>query len=168
MIKIGNYADYIQQDWLDFIKSNQGIAKPNEQKTVESQEEQGQFDKLIKAGYDPTAIYHYVFHEGNFTLNIPQPPWDTTSNYKWWFTKMLPGNFMPMHLDAHVLHLPNSKRYWVALQDWEPGHIFMYEDIVITDYKMGDVYVYDDQAALHGAANIGYNPRYILQISTYD
>jgi hypothetical protein len=44
----------------------------------------------------------------------------------------------------------------------------MYENRVITDYKKGDVYMYEDASALHGAANIGYIPRIILQVSTYD
>jgi hypothetical protein len=61
----------------------------------------------------------------------------------------------------------NSQRYWMPLQDWESGHIFMYENQVVTGYKMGDVWCYTDSTALHGAANIGYTPRIILQVSTH-
>jgi hypothetical protein len=81
---------------------------------------------------------------------------------------MLPGNFMPMHVDPHTLYEKNSCRYWMPLQDWKPGHVFMYENEVITDYKAGDVWMYRESGALHGAANIGYTPRLVLQVSTYE
>jgi hypothetical protein len=81
---------------------------------------------------------------------------------------MSPGDFMPMHVDPHTLYQPGSQRYWIAFQDWQPGHIMMYEDRVITNYKKGDIYSYEDANALHGAANIGYVPRIVLQVSTYD
>ena len=94
-------------------------------------------------------------------------PW-VSSKYHWWITKMLPGNFMPMHTDPHTLYESNSKRFWMPWQDWQPGHIFMYENKVITDYKAGDVWEYENSAALHGAANIGFVPRIVLQVSSYE
>ena len=59
------------------------------------------------------------------------------------------------------------RSYWMPLQDYENGHIFMYEDQVITNYKKGDVWMYSDSTALHGASNIGFTPRIVLQISTF-
>jgi hypothetical protein len=56
----------------------------------------------------------------------------------------------------------------MPFQDYKPGHIFMYENQVITNYKAGDVWEYTDSGALHGAANIGHTPRIVLQISTYE
>jgi hypothetical protein len=81
---------------------------------------------------------------------------------------MMPGNFMPMHKDPHTMYEKNSRRFWMPLQDWAQGHIFVYEDEVITNYKAGDVYMYQDAQALHGAANIGLTPRLVLQFSTHD
>ena len=56
----------------------------------------------------------------------------------------------------------------MPLKDWERGHIFVYEDTVVTNYKAGDVYMYESAQALHGAANIGLTPRIVLQFSTHD
>jgi hypothetical protein len=54
------------------------------------------------------------------------------------------------------------------LQDYHPGHIFVYKDEMITNYKKGDVYAYTSSTDLHGAANIGHIPRLVLQITEYD
>jgi hypothetical protein len=75
---------------------------------------------------------------------------------------------MPMHVDPHTNYQENSNRFWIPLQDWESGHIFMYEDQAITSYSEGDVWTYDNPNALHGAANIGFTPRVVLQISSYE
>jgi hypothetical protein len=53
-------------------------------------------------------------------------------------------------------------------QDYQPGHVFLYENKFISEYKFGDLYQYYDSNALHGAANIGHVPRIILQVSTYE
>jgi len=43
----------------------------------------------------------------------------------------------------------------------------MVEDRVITDYRAGDVFMFDNPGAWHGAVNIGHSPRAILQITDY-
>jgi hypothetical protein len=53
------------------------------------------------------------------------------------------------------------------MQDYEPGHIFIYKNELVKDYKAGDVFIYDDSQDIHGAANISYLPRIILQITDY-
>ena len=52
--------------------------------------------------------------------------------------------------------------------DWEPGHVFMYENTVLTDYRAGDMYKFENPMALHGSCNIGTKPRIVLQVTTYD
>jgi hypothetical protein len=54
------------------------------------------------------------------------------------------------------------------LQDWEPGHIFVYDDKIATNYKAGDMFEWSDPMTVHGPANIGYHTRYTLQITMYD
>jgi hypothetical protein len=48
---------------------------------------------------------------------------------------MLPGNCMPIHTDPHTSYESNSQRYWVPLQDYQNGHWFVYNDVVITDCR---------------------------------
>ena len=163
---IGNYKEWIQDQWIDEILSSRGTGRPGEGKTPDSKEEEIEYQKARDAGYNDKSIYFWMFDKNNVTFEI-NPPF-ILSKYHWWITKMLPGNFMPMHIDPHTLYEKNSQRYWIPFQDWEPGHIFLYKDKVITDYKAGDVYIYDEAEALHGAANIGYTPRIVLQLSTHN
>jgi hypothetical protein len=54
------------------------------------------------------------------------------------------------------------------LQDWEPGHVFVYEDKVNPVYKKGDIFEWSDPELLHGVVNLSFNSRYTLQITTHD
>lgn len=162
---VGNFKNWIDPTWIEFLKSNRGIARPGEGQQPDSPEMVDQYNKARAAGYKDDDIFFYMFDRHNTDFNII-PPF-TNEPYHWWITKMLPGNFMPMHTDPHTSYQKDSKRYWIPLQDYQPGHIFMYEDTVITNYKAGDVWVYSDSNALHGAANIGHTVRLALQISTY-
>ena len=166
MIYIGNYGSWIQQSWIDELLKNTGTARPKEGKRPDSPEEELEYAKARAAGYKDDAVYFYMFDKHNTSFDI-NPPF-LKGNFHWWITKMLPGNFMPMHVDPHTRYEKNSKRYWMPLQDYQSGHVFMYENKVITDYKAGDVWCYEDSTAEHGAANIGHVARIVLQISSYD
>lgn len=163
---LGNYKDWIRHEWLIEVLEQTGTPRPSSGKKPNSPEEEIEYQRARDAGYKDTDTYFYMFDKNNVSFVIDQLPF-TSSKFHWWITKMLPGNFMPMHVDPHTLYEKNSKRYWIPLQDWQPGHIFMYEDLVITNYKKGDVWIYDNSTALHGAANIGFDPRVVLQVSTY-
>jgi len=163
MIYIGNYSNYIQQEWIDFIMSNDGTRRPGGGRNPNVEE----FQNASKSGYDLTQTYWYIYESDTFPFTI-NPPITVSNVFIWWFIKMLPGNIMPMHKDPHAVNEQNSKRYWMALQDYEPGHIFIYNKELLTDYKKGDIYMYDDSRELHGACNIGYVPRLVFNFSTYD
>jgi hypothetical protein len=165
---IGNYSNWVNPSWIKEILTLPGIGRPRDGKRPDSQEEEQEYNRARLAGYKDDVVYFWMFNEDNVTFKLPPPPFIKNNKFHWWITKMMPGNFMPMHTDPHTLYEKNSSRYWMALQDWQPGHIFMYQDQVITNYCAGDVYMYNDSTALHGAANIGHTPRLVLQISTYD
>jgi hypothetical protein len=164
---LGNYRTWINPHWLTEVLNSRGDGRPAEGQISDTPEMEQEYQKARAAGYKDNEIYFWMFDKKNSAIDIPQPPF-LEGKYHWWITKMLPGNFMPMHVDPHTLYQKNSNRFWMPLQDWQPGHIFMYEDQVITNYKAGDVWTYDNPAALHGAANIGYVPRIVLQISSYN
>lgn len=163
---VGNYDSWLQSDWVNEILNSVGVGRPKQGKRPTSVEEEQEYQRARSAGYKDDEIYFYMFDKStvSFILDIPF----VQSKCHWWITKMMPGNFMPMHVDPHTLYETNSKRYWMPWQDYELGHIFMYEDQVITNYKRGDVYSYKNPNALHGAANIGFIPRIVLQVSTYE
>lgn len=163
---IGNYKNWIQQSWIDELLGTEGYARFKEGQQPDSPSMQEQYDKAIKAGYDPNKAYFYMFDKTNVSFKI-DPPWLEGKKYHWWITKMLPGNCMPIHVDPHTIYEQDSNRYWMPLQDYTGGHFFVYKDVVFTEYKQGDVFVYDDSQASHGAANVSITPRLVLQVSTY-
>lgn len=167
MYFLGNYKDWINPNWIDYIMASRGYGRPLEGPRPDSLEMEQEYAKARAAGYKDTDIYFWMFDKDNVNFEILTPPF-VNSNYHWWITKMMPGNFMPMHIDPHTMIEKNSKRYWMPFQDWQDGHIFMYKDQVITNYKAGDVFCYQDSNAIHGAVNIGYTPRIVLQVSTYE
>ncbi len=164
---IGNYFNWIDPNWIKELSLSTGTARPRDGKRPDSPSEEREYAKARSAGYKDDAVYFWMFDKNNVTFNLPRPPF-VNGEFHWWITKMLPGNFMPIHVDPHTEYQKNSQRYWMPFQDWEPGHIFIYEDQVITNYRAGDVWTYKNPKALHGAANIGYTPRIVLQVSTYE
>lgn len=165
MIYLGNYKDWFKQEWINELLVSTGTPRPSQGKKPDSIQEEYEYSKARAAGYKDDQTYFFMFDKNNVSFEIKPPFID--GKFHWWITKMLPGNFMPVHRDPHTLYQANSKRYWMPLQDWEAGHIFVYEDKIITNYRAGDVWCYEDATALHGAANIGLTTRLILQVSTH-
>lgn len=168
MKNIGNIEN---NDWItqvvDKVLSMQGILRPRQGGVPSGEEGYIEWQKAIDAGYDPNAVYFQMFTKDNLQIDVPKISTCKREQH-WWITKMLPGNFMPMHIDPHTLQQKNADRFWIPLQDWESGHIFMYENSVTTDYKKGDIFQYTNSAAMHGAANIGITPRVVLQVTLHE
>jgi hypothetical protein len=161
MLCIGNWNHYIDTSLRQSVLDTEGRARPRDWPpafAVESAE----YAKAQEAGYDLTAVHWWVYEEKDLgKLELP-----LANEYHWWITKLYPGQFMPMHTDPHTHERP-CKRYWIPLQDYEPGHIFIYKDKLMTKYSANDVFVYDDEKDIHGAANIGHTPRVVLQVTEY-
>lgn len=160
---IGNYSDWIENYWLAEILSNDGQARPRDWPAVNAVES-AEYAKAKEAGYDLNSVHWWVYEKQDVSFDVV-PPF-VTGDYHWWITKLYPGQFMPMHTDPHT-HDRDCIRYWVPLQDYHSGHIFIVNDQLITDYRKGDVYSYINSHDSHGAANIGHIPRLILQITEY-
>jgi hypothetical protein len=147
--------------------ANNGTLRP---KTTKANPDSPEFRIASAAGYNLENIYWHHYDQDSCPLNI-SPPIVTDKSVMWWFIKMMPGHFMPMHRDPHITldkEKTNCTRYWMPLQDYSPGHIFIYKETFMTNYKAGDLWAYDDANELHGACNIGYTPRLTFQFTTYD
>lgn len=160
---LGNYASYIKNEWIDEILSMEGKARPRDWPPAYKHESY-EYDRATEAGYDLNGVHWYVIDKGETSFEITFP--FLKNEFHWWITKLYPGQFMPMHSDPHV-HERNAIRYWMPLQDYVPGHIFIINDQLITGYKKGDMYSFVDSQDIHGAANIGHTVRLSLLITDY-
>lgn len=163
MIFIGNYKEWVKDEYVEFMSSNDGTSRPGGGPNPDSEE----FKIATAAGYNLTSTYWYIYEPHTFPFELTIP-FDNHLDNIWWGIKMNPGNFMPMHTDPHTHDFKNCKRYWIAMQDYVPGHIFQYKDEILTNYKKGDIFQYPDANEIHGAANISYTKRLTFHFSTYE
>lgn len=163
---IGNYKDWIKKEWVDYLLNNNGTPRPSTTKENPDTEE---FRLASKVGYNLSQTWWYHYTDTSCPLKI-EIPFDLDKPHIWWFIKLLPGGQMPMHRDPHTTHhmFKNTQRYWMPLQDYVPGHIFVYNNIFMTDYRAGDLWTYENSNEIHGCCNISYVPRLTFQFSTYD
>ena len=154
---------FVKDEWIQELLLNEGQARPRDWPpafAVESAE----YARAEAAGYDLNDVHWWVYEWQDVDFEI-EPPW-VKGEYHWWITKLYPGQYMPMHTDPHT-HEQACKRYWMPLQDYHQGHVFIINDKLVTDYKAGDVYEYVHEQDTHGAANIGHVPRLVLQVTEY-
>jgi hypothetical protein len=185
MKKIGNYKSWIPEGLLDVIQSNDGDVVPVYQ--PDKWRGRPEWDRarieLEKAGY-PDLNYKFhqytietdcikkymtemILKDQSFVLKSPiNPHW--CENGHWWIVKYKPGDMQPMHFDPHIIDTKDCLRYTMMLSEYEDGHIFTYDDFLLTDYQIGDVFLWPDAMVLHGAANIGMTTRISLQMSFYN
>lgn len=165
---IGNYKDWIKPEWVEFMENNLGEKHPRL-----DQEEYGEgnsLEKLKQSGFDLDTAYWYSFEQRTLPFTVT-PPFDLGGKSDWWFVKMKPSNFIPFHRD----HAPKNdcgemtaRRFWMPLQDYVEGHIFIMGNDYMTGYKAGDVFEYDDETERHAACNISMGvSRYTYNFQFY-
>jgi hypothetical protein len=188
---VGNQKEYITEELLNILKNNQGDRVPiwdsergHGHPLLENITEQG----LNWFGKDIPEQYFHIFNANSkdmqdYKFVLPNLP-KIGKNVFWWFVRLNPGELQLMHYDMHVLgvfhednkfskvtkvtEIKNVIRYTMFLQDWQPGHVFVWKDQTIANYKAGDIFEWSDPELLHGVANLSFNPRYTLQITSHD
>lgn len=164
---VGNYKEWVTEELMSYLDSL--TTGRISMKDVRVSDE-------MKSMYDYTCSnpwYTWFGHSEEIAgKNIKLPELPIKRKYLfWWIVRMNPGQFQPLHIDPHMLGATNPKRYTMFLQDYQPGHIFIYgENKMVTGYKAGDLFEWDDGDCfkIHAAGNISYNFRYSVQISLHD
>ena len=159
---LGNF-NFIEDAWIKEVLNKFGQGRPRDWPPINAVES-AEYARYKEAGYDLKAVNWWVYEKDNVSFDV-NPPF-VRGKHHWWITKLYPGQYMPMHSDPHTHEQP-CRRYWIPLQDYEPGHIFIYKKQMMFDYKEGDVFSYEKSTDEHGAANIGHTPRVILQVTEY-
>lgn len=91
-------------------------------------------------------------------------PWDNDS------TEIHPVQLKPGELLIMAEHERSSdikKKYWAAITDYVPGHVFVDGDEMINDFKAGDVYEFESINNTKGAANISLTDFKFIEIVEY-
>jgi len=162
MILIGNYNSWIKQEWVDYLTNNDGLHIPRDFPPYKLEN-----SALPETGWDLKSVYSILYSTDNTDIVIDHLPWTNSSDIKfyWWVNKLIPSMVYPKIRDSTYLY-DTCCRYWIPLQDYEQGHIFVYEDTLMTGYKRGDVYMYTDPTAYVYAANAGRNMLLHLNFTT--
>lgn len=171
---VGNYINWINENKvIEFLNSVNGDCTPIWQPDRwKGNEQLDYYRELARPGYSNNKHFFHQLNSKseeakNYNFVYPDLP-ETRNKRTWWFVKLYPGEFQAMHIDPHLTEMKNFVRYTMFLQDWEPGHIFVYDDKILTNYKAGDLYEWSDPMTVHGPANIGFNTRLTLQITLFD
>ena len=174
---LGNFIDQIPAGLIDAVLNNAGDITPVYQPEKWSGKPEWDAARIAleDAGY-PKLDYHFhqytqsteclrpFLNQIDFKFNLPNLP----SVHHWWIVKYQGGDMQPMHFDPHIIDTQDCQRYTMMLTDFEDGHIFVYDDVLLNNYRAGDLFLWPNAMCLHGAANIGMNPRISLQMSFYN
>ena len=89
------------------------------------------------------------------------------------YYRMMPGTVLPTHGDLYKKYISvfdlngrehTIRRAVVFLEDWKSGHYFEGHGVPMTGWSAGQVVEWTYNMP-HMAANIGFDPRYTLQIT---
>lgn len=162
---IGNFYNWIDPDIINTILSGKGERRP---KATSEEYEDATVSQWKAAGYDMSKLGWEFFYNQHINRDHIDLPISTNGRkYKWWFSKLNPGDFFPMHID-HFKTEKNVQRFWMACQSHYPGHVFAYDNSVLQDYAAGDMFEFTDVNTWHAAANLGFVPKISLQIVLFD
>jgi hypothetical protein len=165
---IGNYNFKINTAWVNKMNSTTGEIRPNG-RMVATDSVNKQLSDWSNAGYiDASSVQWELFHDWDFEekLDFDSIDFCQGKQITWWISKVKPGKCFPMHYDTIKEDLVNPKRYWIALEDYKWGHVFIVGNRVVRDYRAGDVFLFDN--SIHGAANVGLETKFSLQLLVSD
>ena len=161
---VGNYGNIIKQEWVDFLLSNEGQLLPDDRECLRPEFHPDNALMYKKWGIENRA-YWYKFETQDMPFTIPWPV-DVTNNIDWWVVKQLPGQCVPLHYDPN--DESRTTRYVLMLQDYISGHMLLWNDVLIKDYKAGDLYKVTDVNSYHGSSNISNEPRIIAHLTVWN
>jgi hypothetical protein len=161
---IGNYANIVQQDWIDFLMANKGQLLPDRRECL-LPEFDDQNVKIFKSWTPMNMPNWWKFEVQDLPFTIPWPV-DLGKKVDWWIIKMEPGQCIPLHIDQNPPE--NTLRYILMLQDYEPGHILLWDDSLVRDYKRGDFFKVKDVNSSHGGSNISNTTRLLAYLTVWN
>ena len=94
---------------------------------------------------------------------------DGVSLVKWQEHIQMTGQMFNMHIDKLWDRCPDDPerivRITIMLDDWQPGHFYMYGNCMYDKWQAGEVHVFDWSNVPHCTANASSHPRAVLQMT---
>ena len=94
---------------------------------------------------------------------------DGVSLVKWQAHIQMTGQMFNMHIDKLWDRCPDDPerivRITIMLDDWQPGHFYMYGNCMYDKWQAGEVHVFDWSNVPHCTANASSSPRAVLQMT---
>ena len=94
---------------------------------------------------------------------------DGVSLVKWQAHIQMTGQMFNMHIDKLWDRCPDDPerivRITIMLDDWQPGHFYMYGNCIYDKWQAGEVHVFDWSNVPHCTANASSSPRAVLQMT---
>lgn len=153
---VGNYADWIDQQWIDYLQNKNGDLLPKNLKITGEQSfiEDKNYD-LIFQNWDSNRVSVIGFSKHNFPFDINTPFDIKNKIFKWHFIKLKSGMMIPLRPKQNTTkEIKPTIKYRMCLQDYKEGHVFIIDGQVITDYKKGDMFRVNNFCNNTGVVNI--------------
>lgn len=154
------------------------------------QDEYKHLNYITESFNDPVSVAEWLslgfadkFVGDMCDMRSPQPEWnhqivDYFSKLGWKdigtsYYRMNPGTILPTHSDLYkkyieVFGLQNQEhtihRAVIFMEDWQSGHYLECAGNPITNWNAGDGVIWQYNTP-HLAANLGFTPRYTLQVT---
>ena len=156
---LGNCADKIENSIIESIKKIPGDVRPADNDMFSSTESLV-MQKLTEVNYNLKGARWEMYYQDHLKF-------DASSIFKnvvkWWFVKLNPGDMFPYHIDTYE-NTKQLKRFWIACEDYKPGHVFFTGNQMLTKYSAGDIFEFNASAEWHGACNLSLEPKITLQV----
>jgi len=165
----------------DITFGNIGIEFDNQYQTLDYQNEQ--FNNNADTQHWLDLGFANKFTGDLCDMRRPQPTWndeiiDYFHRLGWQdigtsYYRMMPGTILPTHSDTYAKyvsifklqgHEETIRRAVIFPEDWAPGHYAEYNGEPFTKWKSGDFVIWNYDLP-HMAANVGFAPRYSIQVT---
>jgi len=166
---VGNFSSWIDNKWIEYLNNYNGDLLPKNIKDVSDEKNiRDKKYRLTFQNWDKDRVSCIAFSDHNFPFKFSMPLNLKETVIDWNFIKLKSGMMIPLKTpeDEDLVNIKSLKRYKMFLQNYEFGHIFMVNGELITDYKLGDMFKYDDTEDWNGTVNITNNPYLFFDIIT--
>jgi hypothetical protein len=174
MTNLINCADII--DWKYVIDTLQGLPssayiKPEEWANKKDYNEIHSLWMNANMNIAGVKVFNYEPEQIDSSVIPAMEKFLGLTHVESWISKIDPGCMAPYHWDfdnPNLVTLPHDPiRYSVHISEFSFGHVFILEDTIRYNHKVGDMIKFPTFRAWHAGANLGLVPKYMYHFVGY-